>query len=111
MYQYLSKLNYLQHYSAASQKSFVQTFERGYYDIEEELTTDIATCIASRQEGGNTIYTAKNTQGQLALDLTDKKKVQLLHTALLLPAQKQATDNAVYMALLILTLFIIRWHP
>ena len=52
----------------------VSTFEGSYYDLDEAITNNIASCLEARVQGENTLYEAKNTQGKIVLDLCDKKK-------------------------------------
>ena len=70
----ISKLTYLQHYTPAAQRTFLHTFEGCYYDLGEQLTTDIASCIETRGEGETLEHIAKNTQGSLCLQLCGKAK-------------------------------------
>lgn len=44
----------------------------------EKLTTDIASCIQATGTGETIAYTAKNTQGALALDLINLNKTTCL---------------------------------
>ena len=68
----------MQNYTKEAQKSFLPTFESNYYDIDELLTNDIGTCIATATENGATTYRSKNTQGALALSLCKKEKTTVL---------------------------------
>ena len=68
----------MQNYTKEAQKSFLPTFESNFFDIEEELTNDISTCLTTATEGGTTVYRAKNAQGKLALSLVNKNKTTVL---------------------------------
>ena len=91
-YPIISKLAYLQSYTEAAQKTFLPVFELNHYDIQEKLTDDISTCLNRQLNNNIAVFTAKNTQGKLALALTNKTK----HTVLLqLMGPLQSLDNLI----------------
>ena len=59
-----------------------RNFEGGYFDVGEQLTSNIESCLRAETTGSGTgavtTYTALNTQGELALSLCNKNEIHAL---------------------------------